>query len=147
MKRGKKSRLSDSEWKKKLTPEQYRVLRQRGTEPPFTGKLLNNKENGMYICAGCGSPLFSSAAKFDSGTGWPSFFEAKGKIELKEDFGHGMRRTEIICKKCGGHLGHLFDDASQTPTGARYCINSAALEFKKKGIPTQGRILFRHLKG
>ncbi|MBI4014633.1 MAG: peptide-methionine (R)-S-oxide reductase MsrB [Candidatus Aenigmarchaeota archaeon] len=117
---------------KKLTPEQHRVLVERGTEPPFTGKLLPNKKNGMYMCAGCGSPLFSSSAKYDSGCGWPSFFEAvKGSVDTKEDDSKGMNRIEVMCKKCGGHLGHVFDDGPK-PTNKRFCINSAALEFEEK---------------
>ena len=124
---------SDNEWKQKLTPEQYNILREKGTEAAFTGKLLHNKEKGTYTCAGCGAELFSSDTKFDSGTGWPSFYEPKNKenVELKKDFAHGMLRTEVICKKCGGHLGHVFDDGPN-PTGKRFCMNSCALEFKKK---------------
>lgn len=121
------------EWKKRLSPEQFRVLREKGTETPFTGKLLYNKDSGVYSCAGCGEGLFSSEAKFESGTGWPSFFEPidKSKIIEKEDFSQGMKRTEIICRKCGGHLGHVFDDGP-TPTGLRYCVNSCSLDFKGK---------------
>ncbi len=123
---------SEEEWKKKLTSEQYDVLREKGTEPAFTGKLLHNKEKGTYVCAGCGAELFSSGTKFDSGTGWPSFYEPKNKenIELRKDFSHGMMRTEVLCKKCGGHLGHIFDDGP-APTGKRFCMNSCSLEFKK----------------
>ncbi len=122
---------SEREWKVKLSPEQYDLLRNRATEAPFSGKLLNNKESGKYLCAACGSEIFSSDTKFDSGSGWPSFFEAKpGSIELKEDNDLGMRRIEVICKKCRSHLGHLFNDAPQTPTGKRYCVNSGALNFK-----------------
>ena len=121
------------DWKKKLTAEQYNVLREKGTEPSFTGKYVHSKEQGMYVCAGCGNTLFSSDTKFDSGTGWPSFDNPINKehVELKEDISHGMRRTEVVCKNCGGHLGHVFDDGP-TKTGQRYCINSCALEFKKK---------------
>ena len=120
-----------TDWKKKLTPQQYKVLREKSTELPFSGKLLHNKEKGTYMCAGCGTELFLSDTKYDSGCGWPSFFEANKKnIELKDDYSLGMHRIEVLCKKCGGHLGHLFDDGPK-PTGKRYCINSAALEFKK----------------
>lgn len=123
---------SEEEWKKKLKPEQYNILREKGTEMAFTGKLLHNKENGMYTCAGCGAELFSSDTKFDSGTGWPSFDKANmGNVELRKDSSHGMLRTEVICRKCGGHLGHVFDDGP-TATGKRYCINSCALGFRKK---------------
>ena len=124
---------SDNEWKKKLTPEQYNVLREKGTEMPFTGEFVHNKKSGMYICAGCGTELFSSDTKFDSGTGWPSFDEAANteNVELKKDFSHGMLRTEVMCRKCGGHLGHLFSDGP-TSTGKRYCINSCSLDFREK---------------
>lgn len=118
--------------KQKLTQEQYHILREKGTETPFTGKWLYNKEKGTYMCAACGTELFSSDTKFDSSCGWPSFFEANKKnIETKEDNSQGMHRIEVMCKKCGGHLGHVFDDGPM-PTGKRYCINSVALEFKKK---------------
>ncbi|MBI2826551.1 MAG: bifunctional methionine sulfoxide reductase B/A protein [Planctomycetia bacterium] len=122
--------LSDDEWQRRLTPEQYEVSRGKGTERPFCGTLLDNKQEGVYTCVGCGLPLFSSAAKFHSGTGWPSFFQpiAPGNIEELPDRGYGMVRTEILCARCGGHLGHVFDDGPR-PTGLRYCLNSASLNF------------------
>ena len=123
---------TDEEWRKKLTSDQYRVLRGKGTELPFTGKYLFNKETGVYTCAGCGAELFDSSTKFDSHCGWPSFFEANSKnIITKTDDSHGMTRVEVLCKKCGGHLGHVFDDGP-APTGKRFCINSLALDFEKK---------------
>ena len=114
--------------------EQYAVLRQKGTEAPFTGKLLHNKETGMYVCGACGQPLFSSDTKFDSGSGWPSFYDVatKGAVKLIDDDSHGMQRTEVVCNNCGSHLGHLFHDAPDQPTGDRFCINSAALDFQAK---------------
>lgn len=124
--------LSDSEWKKKLTPEQYAVLRQKGTEAPFTGKLLHNDKTGKYTCAACGQELFHSDVKFDSGSGWPSFYDVatKGAVTLQEDLSGGMHRVEVTCANCGSHLGHVFNDAPDQPTGMRFCINSCALDFK-----------------
>lgn len=126
---GTKIEKSDAQWRDELTPEQYEVLRRKGTEPPFTGRYVHSKEDGMYRCAGCGAELFSSDTKFESGTGWPSFYEpaASANIELVEDRSHGMVRTEVVCGTCGGHLGHLFPDGP-APTGQRYCMNSCALE-------------------
>jgi peptide-methionine (R)-S-oxide reductase len=126
--------LSDDEWKKKLTPEQYHILREKGTEAPGTGKLLNNHNNGDYICAACGQVVFKSGTKFDSGSGWPSFSEPANReaVVLTEDTSLGMRRVEVTCANCGSHLGHVFDDAPDQPTGQRFCINSAALDFEEK---------------
>lgn len=120
---------SESEWKEKLSPEQYRILRQKGTEQPFSGKFLNNKADGTYVCGACGNPIFKSDAKFDSGSGWPSFDKAiPGSVKLNEDNSHGMNRVEVTCAKCGSHLGHVFDDGP-TKTGERFCINSASMGF------------------
>ena len=122
---------SEEEWKKVLTPQQYHVLREKGTDAPFTGKLTYNKEKGTYYCAGCGAELFTSDMKFESDCGWPSFDRelAGGKVKTQRDTSHGMVRTEILCAKCGSHLGHLFDDGP-TSTRLRYCVNSTSLEFK-----------------
>ncbi|HWD38697.1 MAG TPA: peptide-methionine (R)-S-oxide reductase MsrB [Fimbriimonas sp.] len=130
---------SEEQWKKELSPEQYRVLREKGTEWAFSGQYWNHHENGSYSCAGCGASLFDSEQKFDSRCGWPSFYDAldKDKIEYVRDTTHGMIRTEVVCKACGGHLGHIFDDAPQTPTGQRYCINSVSIEFKPREEPDE----------
>ena len=127
------SKKTDAEWRKQLTTQQYHVLREKGTERAFTGAYWNSHEKAMYLCAGCGEPLFDSDTKFDSGTGWPSFSQpASGEaVETESDESHFMTRTEVHCKKCGGHLGHVFPDGPD-PTGLRYCINSASLEQKKK---------------
>jgi len=123
---------SEEEWKKMLTPEQYAVLREKGTEAPFTGEYVHEKADGTYACAACGNPLFDSSAKFDSGTGWPSFDQAlEGAIETQSDTAHGMHRTEITCARCGSHLGHVFDDGP-TSTGKRFCVNSVCLDLEEK---------------
>lgn len=124
----------DNDWKNKLTEEQYRIMRKKGTEVPFSGKYWNEKGEGTYKCAACGAELFSSDTKFDSKTGWPSFTEPANleNIELKEESSLGMSRTEVVCRKCGSHLGHVFDDGPREKGGKRYCINSACLELEKK---------------
>jgi peptide-methionine (R)-S-oxide reductase len=124
---------NEEEFKNKLTPEQYAVLRERGTEAPFSGKLLHEKRDGMYRCAACGNALFASDTKFDSGSGWPSFDDAiPGSTKLIEDTSHGMCRTEVVCAQCGSHLGHVFDDGPAATTGKRYCINSVCLDLEEK---------------
>jgi peptide-methionine (R)-S-oxide reductase len=130
---------TEEEWKKILTPEQYHVLREKGTDAPFTGKLTLNKDKGFYHCAGCGAELFTSEMKFESHCGWPSFDKEieGGKIKTVRDTSHGMIRTEILCAKCGSHLGHLFDDGP-TKTGLRYCVNSTSLDFKPSAPKKEG---------
>ena len=122
---------TDAEWQQELTPEQYRILRQKGTERAFTGVFWNNKDEGTYRCAGCGTPLFSSETKFESGSGWPSFYAPvdQDNVAMEDDRSYGMRRTEVLCAHCEGHLGHVFEDGPRDKTGLRYCINSASLAF------------------
>jgi len=129
----------ESYWKERLTPGQYRVARKKGTERAFTGALYNNHEKGMYECVACGQPLFSSDTKFESGTGWPSFDSPvdSQNVELHEDRSFFMRRTEVVCKNCGAHLGHLFEDGPRNTTGMRYCINSASLNFRPENSEQQ----------
>jgi len=123
---------TDKEWREQLTDQQYHVLRQAGTERPFAGKYVDTEDDGAYTCAGCGNMLFSSETKFHSGSGWPSFWDvvSKGNVEVRDDSSHGMSRLEVACANCGGHLGHVFNDGPQEKTGLRYCVNSAALDFK-----------------
>jgi peptide-methionine (R)-S-oxide reductase len=123
--------LPEREWRERLSEEQYHVLREAGTEPPFSGRYVDNHEDGEYRCAGCGEPLFDSEAKYDSGSGWPSFTEAAGPVREHEDGSLGMRRVEVRCAKCDGHLGHVFPDGPG-PDGLRYCINSASLDFRNR---------------
>ena len=128
-----KIKKTKENWKKILSSEEFHVLREKGTELPFSGKFLYNKDKGVYVCGGCGNELFSSDVKFDSGSGWPSFWDVLSKdiVVLKSDCSTGVNRTEVLCGRCGGHLGHVFDDGPK-PTGKRYCINSLSLNFKKK---------------
>ena len=128
---------NEEEWKRLLTPEQYRVLREKGTERPFVNEFDEHFEPGVYACAACGQELFGSKTKFKSGCGWPAFYAAQAgdRVQLDPDVSHGMVRTEVTCARCGSHLGHIFDDAPQTPTGQRYCINSVSLKF----IPADGQ--------
>jgi peptide-methionine (R)-S-oxide reductase len=124
---------TDEEWRERLTEEEYRILRERGTEPKVSGDFLDRSDDGTYTCAGCGAALFDADTKFDSGSGWPSFYDAvEGAVTLETDTRHGMRRTEVLCARCGGHLGHVFEDGPE-PTGERYCINSVALDFESDG--------------
>ncbi len=129
-----KVKKSEEEWRRELTPEQYRVMREKGTERPFSGEYEHAKDPGTYVCASCGNPLFSSDTKYDSGSGWPSFYRplSEGSVATESDNSHFMERTEVLCNRCGGHLGHVFDDGP-APTGQRYCMNSVALKLRKEG--------------
>lgn len=129
-----KVRKSDEEWRRELTPEQYRVMREKETERPFSGEYEHTKDPGTYVCASCGNPLFSSDTKYDSGSGWPSFYRplSEESVAMEADDSHFTRRTEVLCNRCGGHLGHVFDDGPE-PTGQRYCMNSVALKLRKEG--------------
>ncbi len=126
---------TEEEWRRELTPQEYAILRQAATERPFTGEYVDTETEGMYVCRACGQPLFSSQTKFHSGSGWPSFWDViqEGNVELRSDRSHGMVRTEVLCSRCGSHLGHLFEDGPRDTTGLRYCINSAALRLKPEG--------------
>jgi peptide-methionine (R)-S-oxide reductase len=132
---------NDEEWRLKLTPDQYRILREKGTEHAFTGAYVDEKSRGVYRCAGCGAPLFTSDEKYDSGSGWPSFWDVvdEGRVALHEDSSHGMRRVEVTCATCGSHLGHLFPDGPADTTGLRYCINSASLDLDRSMEPDAAR--------
>lgn len=131
---------SDEEWKKELTPEQYRVTREKGTEPPFTGEYYATKDGGIYRCSNCGNELFSSDTKYDSGTGWPSFYAPirEDSVAVEGDTSHGMVRDEVVCNRCGAHLGHVFDDGPE-PTGQRYCMNSISLKLERTGGEEAGK--------